>query len=189
MLMEQKQSSSLPEIWGGLECTINRIGDRYRDQLISSGHYKRGDDIAAFAELGIRALRYPILWEKHQPDPDTDPDFSWVETRLNEIRTHDIEPIAGLLHHGSGPAFTSLDDPMFPEKLARYAGEVARKFPWIKYYTPVNEPLTTARFSGLYGFWYPHHASEKAFFRMLLNQFDRKRIRQNTVWKFKNEKQ
>ena len=170
MLMEQKQSLSLPEVWGGIECTINRVGEKYRDQLVSSGHYTRDDDIGAFAELGIRALRYPVLWEKHQPDPDSDPDFSWVETRLNEIRSYNIEPIAGLLHHGSGPAFTSLDDPMFPEKLARYSGEVAAKFPWIKYYTPVNEPLTTARFSGLYGFWYPHHASEKTFFRMLLNE-------------------
>ena len=28
--------------------------------------------------------------------------------------------------------------------------------PHITNYTPVNEPLTTARFSGLYGAWYPH---------------------------------
>ncbi len=170
MLMEQKQSSSLPEVWGGIECTINRVGDRYRDQLVSSGHYTRGDDIKAFAELGIRALRYPVLWEKHQPERDGFADFSWIETQLNEIRLHNIEPIAGLLHHGSGPAFTNLADPGFPGKFAAYAAEVARKFPWIKYYTPVNEPLTTARFSGLYGFWYPHASSEKAFFTMLINQ-------------------
>ena len=25
------------------------------------------------------------------------------------------------------------------------------RYPWIDAYTPVNEPLTTARFSGLYG--------------------------------------
>ncbi|RYY30837.1 MAG: NAD-dependent epimerase/dehydratase family protein [Chitinophagaceae bacterium] len=168
--MEQKQSSSLPEVWGGIECTINRVGDRYRDQLISSGHYRRGDDIAAFAELGIRALRYPILWEKHQSQQDAVIDFSWSQNRLNEIRSNNIEPIAGLLHHGSGPAFTSLEDPGFPEKLAEYAGKVAEQFPWIRYYTPVNEPLTTARFSGLYGFWYPHRATERSFFLMLLNQ-------------------
>jgi dTDP-4-dehydrorhamnose reductase len=59
---------------------------------------------------------------------------------------------------------------IFPELLADYAKEVARKFPWIKYYTPVNEPLTTARFSGLYGLWYPHATNNKSFLVMLLNQ-------------------
>src|SRR5205085_11688863 len=34
----------------------------------------------------------------------------------------------------------------------------------------VNEPLTTARFSSLYGFWYPHHKSEHSFARALLNE-------------------
>ena len=54
-----------------------------------------------------------------------------------------------------GPAYTSLADPEFPEKLAEYAGAVAKRYPWIGHYTPVNEPLTTARFSGWYGLWYP----------------------------------
>jgi dTDP-4-dehydrorhamnose reductase len=34
----------------------------------------------------------------------------------------------------------------------------------------VNEPLTTARFSGLYGHWYPHRADEPSFLRMLAIQ-------------------
>ena len=66
--------------------------------------------------------------------------------------------------------FTDLLDKDFPVKLAAYAAQVAAKFPWVTYYTPVNEPLTTARFSGLYGFWYPHHTNEKSFVEMLLNQ-------------------
>ena len=170
MRTETKSSSSLPEIWGGIECTINRVGDNYRDQLLYSGHYERPEDIAAFATLGISALRYPLLWEKHQPAENENIDWAWTEQQLNEIRNHGISPIAGLVHHGSGPVFTNLTDKEFPEKLARYALLVAEKFPWIEYFTPVNEPLTTARFSGLYGFWYPHQKSEIAFFRMLLNQ-------------------
>jgi dTDP-4-dehydrorhamnose reductase len=46
----------------------------------------------------------------------------------------------------------------------------ASEFPWVQYYTPINEPLTTARFSGLYGLWYPHHANDISFLRMLINQ-------------------
>src|SRR3954463_10289882 len=35
-------------------------------------------------------------------------------------------------------------------------------------YTPVNEPLTTARFSGLYGHWYPHGEDYPTFARALM---------------------
>ena len=51
------------------------------------------------------------------------------------------------MHHGSGPRTTNLLDPDFPRLLAEYAGAVARRYPWVDLYTPVNEPLTTARFS------------------------------------------
>jgi dTDP-4-dehydrorhamnose reductase len=87
-----------------------------------------------------------------------------------ELRHQGIEPILGLVHHGSGPGYTSLADPQFPEKLARYAGQVARRYPWVRDWTPVNEPLTTARFSGLYGFWYPHAETEADFLRILFNE-------------------
>ena len=159
-----------PEIWAGIECTINRLSSGYIDQLELSGHYRREDDIDAIASLGIKALRYPILWEKHQPENTVKPDFTETEKRLHRIRNLGIKPIAGLVHHGSGPAFTSLLDPEFPHLLAGYAREVAAKFPWIEMYTPVNEPLTTARFSGLYGLWYPHEKNDVSFAKMLLHQ-------------------
>lgn len=159
------------EIWGGLECTINRIGDTYRDQLKYAGYYERENDIEKIAELGIKALRFPVLWEAHQHHSEYE-EINWTRTakELEKIRSFNITPIAGLVHHGSGPKFTSLHDNHFPEALANYAAKVATQFPWIEYYTPVNEPLTTARFSGLYGCWYPHHKDEKSYAKMLLNQ-------------------
>lgn len=159
-----------PEVWGGIECTINRVGNDYRDQLSESGHYTRAGDIDHIASLGIRKIRYPILWEKHKPIEDHSIDWQWIEQQLECIRKHNVIPIAGLVHHGSGPGYTNLLDKEFPIKLACYAFEVASKFPWLEYYTPVNEPLTTARFSGLYGLWYPHHTDEKSFVKILLNQ-------------------
>jgi len=159
-----------PEVWGGIECTINRVKNDYFDQLDYSGHYKRTDDIKAIAEVGIKKMRYPVLWEKHQPTRDAAIDWTWTEKQLQEIRSHNIDVIAGLVHHGSGPAYTKLSDKNFPSLLAAYAKQVAEKFPWIEYYTPVNEPLTTARFSGLYGLWYPHHRNAKSFMTMLLNE-------------------
>ena len=171
--MAEKNMNIIPhdmEIWGGLECTINRIGDEYRDQLQLAGHYERESDLNNFSKLGIKALRYPILWEKYQPERNTLLDFAGLSEDLINLKKLKVEPIAGLLHHGSGPAFTNLIDENFPELFAEYARVVASHFPFIEYFTPVNEPLTTARFSGLYGHWYPHHRSELSFFKMLLNQ-------------------
>ena len=57
-----------PELWGGIECTINRVGDQFKDQLEYSGHYRRRGDIREFADLGISSIRYPVLWERHQSE-------------------------------------------------------------------------------------------------------------------------
>ncbi|HEY0338289.1 MAG TPA: sugar nucleotide-binding protein, partial [Burkholderiales bacterium] len=122
------------------------------------------------AGLGIRKVRYPVLWETAQRGSGDDFDFTWAAKRLRRLRELGIEPIAGLLHHGSGPSTTSLVDPQFPEKLARYARAVAETFPELRDYTPVNEPLTTARFSGLYGVWYPHGKDNCTFLRALVNE-------------------
>ena len=154
-----------------MECTINRIGDTFRNQLKYAGYYERENDIEKIASLGIKTLRFPVLWEAHQySSEDEEIDWAISSRELEKIRSFHITPVVGLLHHGSGPKFTSLHDDHFPEALANYASKVARQFPWIEYYTPVNEPLTTARFSGLYGCWYPHHKDEKSYVRMLLNQ-------------------
>src|SRR4051794_9435915 len=170
MSTEKSTQYCKPEIWGGLECTINRIENRYRDQLLYTGHYRRSQDIDAFASLGIKALRYPVLWERHQSWPDGAIDWQWITRQLGKIREHGIVPIAGLVHHGSGPRFTDLLDDKFADKLAVFAKKTATQFPWLEYFTPVNEPLTTARFSGLYGFWYPHKSDPLSFAKMLLNE-------------------
>lgn len=159
-----------PEIWGGIECTINRVHNDFHDQLEFSGHYYRQGDLERIADLGIKQMRYPILWEKHEPEENMDIDWSWTSKQLEILHQKNVGVIAGLVHHGSGPLFTDLADKDFPYKLARYAGKVAAQFPWIEYYTPVNEPLTTARFSGLYGIWYPHQRDDRIFAKMLLNE-------------------
>lgn len=158
------------ELWGGVECTFNRVGEEYFDQFHLSGHYERCDDLDAIAGLGIGTLRYPVLWERVAPDSPDQYDWSFADERLGRLRELEITPIVGLVHHGSGPRYTDLLDPCFPEKLADYARAVATRYPHLEYYTPVNEPLTTARFSALYGHWYPHKNDALSFARALLNQ-------------------
>jgi len=164
-------NSKLPlEVWAGVECTLNRVGEEYFDQLECNGHAMRLDDLDLFADLGIKAIRYPVLWERIAPNGLENADWSWADERLGRLRCLGINPIVGLVHHGSGPRHTSLVDPEFPEKLALYARAVAERYPWVTHYTPVNEPLTTARFSGLYGHWYPHGCDELTFARAMFGQ-------------------
>lgn len=145
------------------------MGDRFHDQLEYSGHDRRIDDLDRIASLGIRCLRYPILWERCEPTFGVR-NFAWADRRLERLSELGIEPIVGLLHHGSGPRHTSLLDPDLPDKLAGYARRVAERYPTLDRFTPVNEPLTTARFSGLYGHWYPHGRDDRTFVKALLNQ-------------------
>ena len=158
------------QLWAGPECTIVRIGDRWRDQLVETGHRDRPQDIDQIAALGIRTVRYPILWESVAPVDPHQCDFAWSDNRLERLDGLGIEVIAGLLHHGSGPRYTDLLDPVFPRKFADYAGRVAERYPHIRRWTPINEPLTTARFSALYGHWYPHRRDYPAFLRAVVNQ-------------------
>jgi len=164
------QPDTAPELalWGGLECTVNRVRDQYFSQMDRNGHADRLQDIERFASLGIKAIRYPVLWERTAPNGIESADWSWSDARLPALQRLGVTPIVGLVHHGSGPQHTSLVDPAFPEKLAEYAGAVAARYPWAEYYTPVNEILTTARFSGLAGVWYPHGKSHATFVQALL---------------------
>ena len=160
------------EVWGGHECTVNRIGDTFSDQTIRSGHQTRPHDLTLFAGLGLRTLRYPVLWERVAPHDPQVRDWRWSDARLNEISRLGIRPIAGLLHHGSGPRYTNLTSESFVHGLADHARATAERYPWIEDWTPVNEPLTTARFSALYGHWYPHAQDERTFWLALLNEVD-----------------
>src|SRR4051794_23078771 len=169
------------ELWAGFECTLNRVGDAQHDQLELSGHYDRLDDLDRLAALGVRTIRYPILWERivsGKPDGEA---WSWTDARMRRLRELGIEPIVGLVHHGSGPFGTSLLDDGFAEGLAAFARVVAERYPWVPRYTPVNEPLTTARFSALYGIWYPHVAGDAAFLRATLNQVRATRLAMTAI--------
>ena len=171
------------QLWGGYECTVNRIGDNWNDQTVLSGHQDRIEDLQLFADLGMTSLRYPALWERISPGHPSERDFRWTDERFAELRRLGINPIVTLCHHGSGPHYTSLIEPSFAPGLAAHASAVAERYPWIRDWTPVNEPLTTARFSALYGYWYPHTKDEGLFWTALLNEIDATRLAMREIRK------
>jgi dTDP-4-dehydrorhamnose reductase len=159
------------ELWASPEPTVARIdATTVRDQSAETGLDVRKDDAERIAALGVTASRTPVLWERVAPDSPHELDFSEPERRLEALRAAGIEPIVTLLHHGSGPQYTDLLDPAFPLWFAEYAEAAARAFPWVRRWTPINEPLTTARFSTLYGVWYPNMRDDRGFGRAMVNQ-------------------
>ena len=157
-------------LWVGPEPTVNRVGEKYLDQLEATGFARRLDDLDRLASLGAERVRFPLLWERMAPERPDEIDWTWSDPRMDRLGALGLKPIVGLVHHGSGPQYTDLLDPQFPAKLAEFAARVARRYPWVDAWTPVNEPVTTARFAGLYGHWYPHRRSDRSFVRALLNQ-------------------
>jgi dTDP-4-dehydrorhamnose reductase len=157
-------------LWVGPEPTVNRVGERFLDQNAATGFAVRLDDLDRLASLGAQRIRFPLLWERTAPVSGRDCDWQWSDARMRRLREVGLAPIVGLLHHGSGPAYTNLLDPRFAERLADFAARVAERYPWADAWTPVNEPVTTARFSGLYGHWFPHRRDDRSFVRALLNQ-------------------
>ena len=152
-------------MWGGIECTVNRVGDAYFTQLDRSGHHRRDDDLARFAALGIRALRYPVLWETTAPDG--------LDTRRLVVGRPRASPSCARLGIAPDrrprpprqraaphqPARSRASPPGWPSSPAPSPRATRGSSDW----TPVNEPLTTARFSALYGLWYPHARDDRAF--------------------------
>lgn len=169
------------ERWCGVECTVSRVGDTYTDQVRRSGHHDRIEDLDRIAELGFSAIRYPILWERVSPESPLIADWSWCDSRLERLRALNLRVIGGLIHHGSGPYYTHLLDDGFASGLARHAAAAAERYEWIDDWTPVNEPVTTARFAALYGHWYPHARDEAAFWRALVNQVDATRLSMRAI--------
>ena len=169
------------ELWGGHECTVNAVAGEVFDQSRFSGHHDRPTDLDLFADLGLARLRYPVLWERVAPRDPAVRDWNWSDERMSRLRALGVAPIVGLVHHGSGPAYTSLIDDGFAPGLAAHAAAVAERYPWVADWTPVNEPLTTARFATLYGLWRPHARDERLFWLALLNQVDATRLAMRAI--------
>jgi hypothetical protein len=105
------------ELWGGVECTLKRVGSLFIDQLELSGHARRLDDMDVLAHLGVQALRFPLLWERTAPRSLVRFDWAFGDRRMPLLQARGIRPIVGLLHHGSGPEQTHLLDPDYLQAL------------------------------------------------------------------------
>ena len=133
------------------------------DQMAKCGHYTRWkEDFELVRELGLNALRYGPPYYLTHAAPDR---YEWdvCDEPMEYLRTSGIEVIADLCHFGVPSWLGGFQDPAFPVLFAQYARAFARRYPWVKYFTPVNEIFICASFSAMLGWWNECEKSEEAF--------------------------
>jgi len=156
----------------GIECSAPMIGGGIRqDELRKTGHWERyAEDLALVASFGIRYLRYGVPFHVvARGDEAGGFDWDWTDRAMESLRAHGIEPILDLLHFGLPDDLAGVGDPRLVPRYERYAAAVAERYPWVRYYTPVNEPFVTAWFSAKEGFWNERRRDDGSFVAALDN--------------------
>ena len=152
----------------GIECSYPTIKAKNgrtirRDLLEECGHYENyKTDLQLVVDLGLKVLRYGLPYYSIQTGADTY-DWSFADEAMAEIRRLEITPILDLMHFGVPDWIGEFQNPDLPVHFANYCDAVAKRYPWVRFYTPVNEIFVTARFSGQDGAWNERLKSDKAF--------------------------
>jgi beta-glucosidase/6-phospho-beta-glucosidase/beta-galactosidase len=81
------------------------------------------------------------------------------------LRESGVIVIADLCHFGVPDWIDGFRDPALPIHLAAYAREFAKRYPWVRHFTPVNEMFVAANFSSMVGWWNERATGTEAFVR------------------------
>lgn len=148
----------------GIECSNPRVaGGRRVDQLQETGHYELwARDLALVRDLGLDYLRYGLPIHRIFLGPGRY-DWSFADQVLERMQQLRIVPILDLVHFGLPDWLGDFQNPDWPSHVTDYARAVAERYPWIRFYTPVNEIYITAQFSAAFGWWNERQASDYAF--------------------------
>lgn len=155
----------------GIECSYPTIenGRWRRDEMDSTGHYENWQrDFELAREIGITHIRYgpPLHLIFEGPGRY---DWDYVDPQMEELRELGPEPIIDLCHFGVPSWLGNFQNPDMGRELAEYAGAFAERFPWVRFYTPVNEMYVSARMSALDGLWNEQLRDEGAYARAAWN--------------------
>jgi beta-glucosidase/6-phospho-beta-glucosidase/beta-galactosidase len=149
----------------GIENSNPTIGNGSKrvDELEKCGFYRHWEtDLDLVCDLGIRFLRYgpPIHTTFLGPGRY---DWEFSDLTFARIRERDIVPIVDLCHFGVPDWIGNFQNPDFTFLFADYARDFALRYPWIQFYTPVNEMFICATFSAAYGWWNEQMRSDQGF--------------------------
>jgi beta-glucosidase/6-phospho-beta-glucosidase/beta-galactosidase len=133
-------------------------GERAIDEYALTDHYARyAEDVDLAVGSGATFLRWGVPWYRVNPAPGTW-DWSWVDRVVDRFAQTGLRPVIDLLHYGT-PLWLDgqFAHPDYPQVVAEYAVAFAERYgDTVTDYTPVNEPMIHALFSGVYGYWPPY---------------------------------
>jgi len=155
----------------GIECSYPTIeGGRWRhDQLADTKHYRYWRrDLELVRELGLKYLRYGppfhlmYLGEgKYQ--------WSFMDQVADAMKQLGIVPIMDLCHFGVPYWIGNFQNTDFPRLFAQYAGAFARRYHWVRLFTPIIDMYVTARMSALEWVWNEQLRRERALLNATRN--------------------
>ncbi len=128
------------------------------------------EDLELVSVCGLDLMRYSAPWHSIERQKNKY-DWSWLDKAMNRFRDSGVEIILDPLHHTSFPEWLAggFANPKFADLYLRFIKKLAARYPWVRYYTIINEPFVTALFCGSEGVWYPHFRGKESFVRMILN--------------------
>lgn len=139
------------------------------DELEKAKHYQYWqEDFRLVKESGIEFLRYgPPYYSTHVAPGVYD--WHFTDLTFDAMKKMGITPLVDLCHFGVPDWLGNFQNPDFPIHFAEYARAFAKRFPYLKYYTPINEMFITAMFSAQYGWWNECLSSERSYVTALKN--------------------
>ena len=149
----------------GIECSYPTIdhGKTRRDELEECHHYEHWQkDLQLVKDLGLNVLRYGLPYHRIHLNAGRY-DWSFADEVMREMQRLEITPILDLMHFGVPDWLGNFQNPELPIHFADYCAAVADRYPWVRYYTPVNEIYVTARVSAKDGVWNEQLKSDRAF--------------------------
>lgn len=154
----------------GIENSYPRLkGGERNDQLDRTGHSERWrDDFELARSLGVDMLRFGPAWYRTNPAPGRY-DWSSVDDRMEWLRRSGMEVVADLCHFGVPDWMSGFQDPALTAHLAAYARAFAERYPWVRFYTPLNEMFVAANFSANLGWWNECTTGKPAFAKAIRN--------------------
>lgn len=123
------------------------------DEMEKAFHYQRWrEDFSLVHEMGIQFLRYGPPYYKTHLGPGKY-DWSFADETFAELKKLKITPIVDLCHFGVPDWLGDFQNPDFCQYFSQYAQAFAKRYDWLRFYTPVNEIFIAARFSAQLGWW------------------------------------